>query len=97
MRHPSFAARFEWDENKESKLAQRGIYAEDVEYVFENEPTFLKNKRSGSARWLMDGRDRSGAMATHLHPMGGRRDGYPSRNKRLATVIPTREMGQAKA
>lgn len=60
MRHPSTAAQFEWDEDNEAKLALRGIYAEDVEYVFDNNPVFQKNKRSHAARWLMDGRDRSG-------------------------------------
>lgn len=60
MRHPSTAIGFEWDENNEWKLEQRGIYAEDVEHVFDNEPSFLKNKRSGAARWPMDGRDAAG-------------------------------------
>lgn len=55
MRHPSMATAFEWDDNNEPKLASRNVYPEDVEDVFENEPIFRKNKRSGTARWLMLG------------------------------------------
>lgn len=62
--HPSSAVRFHWDECLEAKLAMRNITPGDVEDVFEGvwgiDPQFKRNKKAGTARWMMIGRDRSG-------------------------------------
>lgn len=60
MRHPSTAARFDWDEHNEAKLLKRQIHASDVEDIFWSGPRFRRNKRSGTAAWMMVGRDRGG-------------------------------------
>jgi len=58
--HPSKAHAFEWDEDNEDKLALRKISAADVEHVWLGGPTYLRNKRSGTANWKMIGRDTGG-------------------------------------
>lgn len=61
MRHPSSAARFEWDSKNEDKLAEREVRPDEVEAIWKNRPRYLKNKKAGSATWMMVGRDpRSG-------------------------------------
>lgn len=63
-RHPGTAVRFDWDEHNEAKLALRNITPGDVEEVFEGawgeKPLFKRNKKAGTARWMMFGRDRGG-------------------------------------
>lgn len=62
-RHPSTAVTFDWDERNEDKLLLRGITAPEVEALWANSPTYRRNKRTGTAKWMMIGR----------HPTSGRR------------------------
>lgn len=57
MRHPATAEWFEWDEWNEQKLEARGIRPQEVEGVWANRPRYKKNKRSGTATWMMVGKD----------------------------------------
>ena len=57
MRHPATAVSFEWDQNNVDKLAERGILAHEVEGVWGNKPRYSRNKRRGSATWMMVGTD----------------------------------------
>jgi uncharacterized DUF497 family protein len=57
VRHPSTAAGFDWDDANEDKLAERGISAHEVEGVWGNNPRYLRNKKEGSATWMMVGID----------------------------------------
>lgn len=59
-RHPSTASEFSWDEHNEGKLLERDIRPEDVETVFLSDPQIFKNKRSGTAAWMMVGKDGRG-------------------------------------
>lgn len=62
---PRTAVAFEWDSRNIDKLAKRQIRLEDVEAVFTNRPRrFLRNKRSGTATYLMIGKDDSGRSLT---------------------------------
>jgi uncharacterized DUF497 family protein len=62
---PRTAVAFEWDSRNIDKLAKRHIRPEDVEAVFTNRPRrFLRNKRSGTATYLMVGTDDSGRSLT---------------------------------
>ncbi|MBI2325715.1 MAG: hypothetical protein HYU87_12260 [Chloroflexi bacterium] len=61
-RHPATAVRFEWDEGNGPKLEKRGIFSWHVEEVHANRPEYRRNKRSGSARWAMIGRDDDGRL-----------------------------------
>lgn len=56
----STAEAFDWDDRNVDKLALRGISPEDVEEVWLSAPQYRRNKRSGTASWLMIGRDVSG-------------------------------------
>lgn len=61
MRHPSSAARFDWDDGNVNKLAERDVRPEEVEGIWANRPRYFRNKRAGSATWMMVGSDpRSG-------------------------------------
>jgi hypothetical protein len=57
MRDPRTASAFDWDEHNEGKLALRGIFADEVERLFENRPDFYRGRRRGTARWMMEGQD----------------------------------------
>jgi len=59
-RHPATATAFDWDDHNLDKLLGRGIHDWNVEEVFANDPVFRRNKRSGTATWLMLGRDDGG-------------------------------------
>jgi hypothetical protein len=48
------------DEGNRPKLARRGILPTHVEAVSRNGPQWRPNKRSGSATWVMTGRDDGG-------------------------------------
>jgi hypothetical protein len=55
------ASRFDWDDGNVDKLAERGVRPEEVEGIWANRPRYLRNKRTGSATWMMVGTDpRSG-------------------------------------
>jgi hypothetical protein len=61
VRHPSSAARFEWDSGNEDKLAERNVRPDEVEAIWRHRPRYFRNKKAGSATWMMVGRDpRSG-------------------------------------
>lgn len=71
-RHPSSATAFGWDENNENKLLQRGITAAEVEALWGNSPSYRRNKRSGTAQWMMVGRHpTSGSPAQDRHSLAG--------------------------
>jgi hypothetical protein len=57
VRHPATARRFEWDAANEDKLAERGIKPHEVEGVWSNNPDYRRNKKAGSALWMMTGAD----------------------------------------
>lgn len=57
MRHPATARDFEWNEGNADKLAERGITAQEVEGVWGNKPRYYRNKKAGSAVWMMVGTD----------------------------------------
>jgi hypothetical protein len=57
VRHPATARRFEWDAANEDKLAKRGIKPHEVEGVWGNKPEYRRNKKAGSALWMMTGAD----------------------------------------
>jgi hypothetical protein len=57
VRHPATAVDFEWDSGNEDKLAERGITAWEVEGVWGNKPRYRRNKKTGSAVWMMVGTD----------------------------------------
>ncbi|HEV8653506.1 MAG TPA: hypothetical protein VG276_29940 [Actinomycetes bacterium] len=57
MRHPATAVDFEWDDANEDKLAERGIKPHEVEGVWRNDPRYRRNKKEGSAVWMMIGAD----------------------------------------
>jgi hypothetical protein len=57
VRHPSTARSFEWDAANEDKLAERGIIPDEVERVWGNNPRYGRNKKTGSALWMMTGQD----------------------------------------
>jgi hypothetical protein len=57
VRHPTTAVGFEWDTGNVDKLAVRGILIQEVEGVWGNKPHYSRNKRSGSAIWMMVGKD----------------------------------------
>jgi len=57
VRHPATAVGFEWDKDNEDKLAERGIKASEVEGVWGNKPRYGRNKKVGSATWMMVGTD----------------------------------------
>ena len=63
-RHPITAVAFDWKPHLEEKLALRNITPGDVEDVFHGiwgqQPEFKRNKKAGTARWMMTGRDRGG-------------------------------------
>jgi hypothetical protein len=48
---------FDWDKGNEDKLAERGITAQEVEGVWGNKPRYSRNKKAGSAVWMMVGAD----------------------------------------
>lgn len=58
--HPATARAFDWDEYNVTKLEKRGIRPQDVEAVHRNDPRYRRNKRTGTATWLMIGRDDGG-------------------------------------
>jgi hypothetical protein len=57
VRHPATARRFEWNAANEDKLAERGIKPHEVEGVWSNNPDYRRNKKAGSALWMMTGAD----------------------------------------
>src|SRR5215211_5877759 len=57
VRHPSTAVGFEWDHANEDKLAERGIKPWEVEGVWGNKPRYRRNKKSLTAKWIMEGTD----------------------------------------
>lgn len=57
QRHPATARGFDWDDGNEGKLGHRGIKPHEVEGVWGNRPRYRRNKRSGTARWMMEGMD----------------------------------------
>jgi hypothetical protein len=53
--------RFDWDEGNVNKLAERNIRSDEVEAVWASQPRYFRNKKAGSATWMMVGQDpRSG-------------------------------------
>ncbi len=80
---PRTAIAFEWDSRNIDKLAKRHIRPEDVEAVFTNRPRrFLRNKRSGTAAYLMIGTDDSVTVTDHRRVVGRRtRTGAPRRDR----------------
>jgi hypothetical protein len=56
VRHPSTAVGFEWDHANEDKSAERGR-PHEVEGVWGNKPRYRRNKKTGSAVWMMIGVD----------------------------------------
>lgn len=63
--HPSSATSFDWDDpdaenGNVAKLARRKIRPQDVEAVWGNAPSYKRNKKAGTATWLMTGRDDGG-------------------------------------
>jgi len=59
-RHPSTAEAFDWDDGNVDKLALSDIAPEDVEEVWLGKPEYRRNKNTGTASWIMIGRDGSG-------------------------------------
>lgn len=57
MRHPATAVDFEWDSGNVDKLAKRGIFIHEVEGVWGNKPRYTRNKKSLTAKWIMEGTD----------------------------------------
>lgn len=57
MRHPATALGFDWDHGNVDKLGERGILIHEVEGVWGNKPRYSRNKKSGSATWMMVGTD----------------------------------------
>ena len=57
MRHPSTAVGFDWDSANVGKLALRNVRPDEVEAIWANRPRYFRNKREGSATWMMLGRD----------------------------------------
>jgi hypothetical protein len=57
VRHPATAVDFEWDQGNVDKLAERGILTHEVEGVWGNKPRYSRNKKGGSAIWMMVGID----------------------------------------
>jgi uncharacterized DUF497 family protein len=57
VRHPATAVEFEWDQGNVDKLAERGILIHEVEGVWGNKPRYSRNKKAGSATWMMVGTD----------------------------------------
>jgi len=57
VRHPATAVGFDWDKGNEDKLAERGIAAQEVEGVWGNKSRYRRNKKAGSAIWMMVGTD----------------------------------------
>jgi hypothetical protein len=57
VRHPATARSFDWDHGNEDKLAERGILPQEVEGVWGNKPRYRRNKKAGSAVWMMIGMD----------------------------------------
>jgi hypothetical protein len=57
VRHPATAKNFDWDSGNEDKLAERGIRPQEVEGVWGNKPRYKRNKRSLTAKWIMEGTD----------------------------------------
>jgi hypothetical protein len=55
--HPATASAFDWDNGNEDKLAHRGIKPHEVEGVWGNKPRYRRNKKSGTATWMMEGTD----------------------------------------
>lgn len=76
---PWDAEEFEWDEGNESELAGHHVTPSEVEQIWRQGPTFVPNKRKGSAQWKMLG-------TTH----GGRRLSiflnYDARLRRIRVV-----------
>jgi hypothetical protein len=64
QRQPQTATGFQWDAGNLSKLAARNITKDDVEAVFAGRPRWSRNKRRGTAEWLMTGPDGSGRRLT---------------------------------
>jgi len=61
VRHPSSAERFDWDDANIDKLAIRNVRPDEVEAIWANRPQYRRNKRKGTAMWMMVGCDpRSG-------------------------------------
>jgi hypothetical protein len=57
VRHPATAKDFDWDSANVEKLAERGIKPHEVEGVWGNKPRYRKNKRSSTAKWMMERTD----------------------------------------
>lgn len=57
MRHPATAVGFDWDAANVDKLGERGILPHEVEGVWGNKPRYRRNKKAGSAIWMMLGTD----------------------------------------
>jgi len=57
LRHPATAVAFDWDDSNLDKLAERGIKPHEVEGLWANRPRYRRNKKSGTARWMMEGTD----------------------------------------
>ena len=53
---------FEWDAGNRPKLEARGIFEWHAEEVHANGPEYRRNKKAGSARWAMIGRDDDGRL-----------------------------------
>jgi hypothetical protein len=54
---PAKAQGFDWDSGNEDKLAERGIKPHEVEGVWGNKPRYRRNKKSLTAKWIMEGTD----------------------------------------
>jgi hypothetical protein len=55
VRHPAKAKNWDWDSGNEDKLAERGIKPNEVEGVWGHKPRYRRNKKSLTAKWIMEG------------------------------------------
>ena len=62
--HPSDASECEWDDGNQSELARHGVTPEEVEQVFDNQPTWIPNKRNRAGDWKMVGATNGGRRLT---------------------------------
>ncbi|MBI4729273.1 MAG: hypothetical protein HY775_07180 [Acidobacteria bacterium] len=63
--HPRFADSWEWDDDEEERgntahLSAKGISVAEVGQVWEDGPEWARNKKGGSADWVMFGRTTGG-------------------------------------
>lgn len=65
---------FEWDEGNEEELGRHRITPYEVEQVFENEPTWARNKRGRAGDWIVVGRTNGGRVLTIVFLLKGETD-----------------------